>query len=445
MFTSHDKVLCLLAFFINFSNEIEMNEKEIKLLSNNNSINDYETEKINEENVGYGEFDYTNNIAVKYIWPTFPIAFLILGTIANILSIIVFTRREMRKFSSFFYFAVLNAVNLAVLYVTLIRVIMDYNFKTDVRRLNLFTCKLHVFLTYFLGHLSSLLLCTISIDRVISVMFLKKAKEFCTPRTALYVTIGLITFNFFLSSHFLIFESGYINNISEEENMLPNYNNQSMNNSRYEIRQEVVCETRNGTIYNDLVQNLWKIIDMSIYAFIPFIIMLICSVIIIFRVAQQSKKFENKKKKTANKSEKKISGQTIATQSNQSRSNDDKFSSRTRNLALMLIPVNVLFLMFLAPVVITIYIYHRLSEDQLTLAIVELLSYCNFTLNFFIYFLTSSKFREEFFKFFGELFAISKSTNYNTNIGTIRQRNLVEKNNLNEVIPMLNKKEQNHA
>ena len=283
-----------------------------------------------------------------------------------------------------------------------------------------------------------MLLCTISIDRVISVMFLKKAKELCTPRTALYVTTGLIAFNFILSSHFLIFESGYVNNVSEEENILPNYNNQSMNHSRYEVRQEVVCETRNGTIYNDLVQNLWKIIDMSIYAFIPFIIMLICSVIIIFRVAQQSKKFENKKKNIANKTEIKVGGQTNG------RSNDDKFSSRTRNLALMLIPVNVLFLMFLAPVVITIYIYHRLSEDQLTLAIVELLSYCNFTLNFFIYFLTSSKFREEFFKFLNETFTISKSNTYNTNVGTIRQRNIAERKNSNEAIPMIIKNNKNN-
>ncbi len=84
-----------------------------------------------------------------------------------------------------------------------------------------------------------------------------------------------------------------------------------------------------------------------------------------------------------------------------------KFSVRTRNLALMLIPVNVLFLAFLAPVVLTMYIYDKLSADQLTLAVVEMLSYCNFTLNFFIYFLTSSKFREEFFKCVAETCALS--------------------------------------
>ena len=102
-------------------------------------------------------------------------------------------------------------------------------------------------------------------------------------------------------------------------------------------------------------------------------------------------------------------------------SSDDKFSLRTRNLALMLIPVNILFLMFMAPVVITMYIYENLFDDKLTLAIVELLSYCNFSINFIIYFLTSSKFREEFFKLLNE--CSLKLRCKNTNISQVNTRN----------------------
>jgi hypothetical protein len=154
-------------------------------------------------------FDYTNHIALSYIWPVVPIGFVVLGTVANILSIIVFTRKEMRKFSSFCYFAFLNGINLAVLYVTMMRAIMEFNFHTDIRQLSLVSCKLHLFLTYFLSHLSSLVLCMISVDRVISVMFLRKAKDICTPGTAFRVTVGLVLFNFLLSSHILIFDSGH--------------------------------------------------------------------------------------------------------------------------------------------------------------------------------------------------------------------------------------------
>jgi hypothetical protein len=209
------------------------------------------------------------------------------------------------------------------------------------------------------------------------------------------------------------------------------------------VATKVVCDSIEGTWYYNMVQNMWKLIDMSIYAFIPFTIMLICSGIIIGRVAQQANKFNKTKKSVSNPS---ASSNNINNNSNRlgpggsstvqspptnaktpaatpqlpakkqcktstpnvgsvpaKSANELKFSSRTRNLALMLIPVNILFLLFLAPVVLTIYFYGALSQDQLTLAIVELVSNCNFTLNFFIYFVTSSKFREEFWKFLNEV------------------------------------------
>ena len=55
------------------------------------------TKKLNGEN-GFiklqakqtkNNYEFTNKIAINYIWPTFPIAFLILGTIGNILSIVI--------------------------------------------------------------------------------------------------------------------------------------------------------------------------------------------------------------------------------------------------------------------------------------------------------------------------------------------------------------------
>jgi hypothetical protein len=397
------------------------------------------------------KFEYTNRLALNYIWPTVPIGFLILGTIANILSIIIFRRREMRKYSSFCYFAYLNIVNLAVLYVTLIRVIMDFNFLSDIRSFNLFTCKVHVFLTYFLTYLSSLLFSSISIDRVISVMFLHKAKLYCTPQVAFKVTIGLVIFNFLLASHFLIFESGYnVYNLSHASN--------STHEEVDQLTSTIRCEPRENTNYGTFVNEVWKVVDIGMLTFIPFTIMITCSIIIIVRVAQQSKKFNKKPKmsaaiKTENDGEeenlqlkesrnraigekKRMDNRKVSVAGgggvnddtdtsskaalnsviSNSKSNEAKFNSRTRNLALMLIPVNLLFLAFLAPVVITMYTYDSIGEDKLMLAIVELLSYCNFTINFFIYFITSSKFREEFFKFLNEtIFKNKQNSNSGNN------------------------------
>ncbi len=159
-------------------------------------------------------------------------------------------------------------------------------------------------------------------------------------------------------------------------------------NSNYPslLNATVVCEPRTNTTYSFFVQHVWKLVDMSMYAFIPFTIMLTSSLVILIRIAQQSKKMSGHEHKSAAASKQ-----------------ESRFNARTRNLALMLLPVNVMFLVFVGPVVVAVYTYKNLGEDHLALFTVEALSLCNFTLNFFVYFLTSSKFREEFYKLVGEV------------------------------------------
>lgn len=195
------------------------------------------------------EFEYTNEIAKKYLWPIVPIAFLIVGTVLNILSILVFLRHKMIKSSSFCYFAVLNLVNTAYILVTMSRSISEYNFNSDIRLTSLFACKTHVFLTYFLSHLSSLILSAISVDRAITVMFLIKAKEICTPKISLRIIIGLILYNILQSGHFLVFESGY-----EEVIII---------NGTINEKTIIQCQTRLNTSYNEFIENAWKLIDMT--------------------------------------------------------------------------------------------------------------------------------------------------------------------------------------
>lgn len=383
----------------------------------------------NSSSVYSNDFLKSNQFANKYLWPILPIFFLIIGTFLNIMAILVFIRREMIKFSSFCYFAVLNFVNLAFLYVTIIRIIMEHNFHSDIRKLNLFSCKSHVFLTYFLSHLSSLLLCAISVDRAISVMFLRQAKDLCTPRVAWKVTVSLVVFSFLLSSHFLILDSGHEETISEHGN----------SNNKTITKIVIHCDARINSTYHAFVEHYWKLIDMTMYAFLPFLIMLMCSFIILVRVAQQSKKFQKKPKNTElqTKKDNSINKENNLSKKNQSQRN---FSARTRNLALMLIPVNVLFLIFLAPVVIAMFTYERLGEDLLTLALVEFLSYFNFSLNFFIYFLTSSKFREEFIKMMDEMFKKLKLKKNEIKIVertvATRQNNKQDAINITELSPL---------
>jgi len=260
-------------------------------------------------------------------------------------------------------------------------------------------------------------------------MFLRQAKDLCTPRVAWKVTVSLVVFSFLLSSHFLILDSGHEETISENGN----------SNNKTITKIVIHCDARINSTYHAFVEHYWKLIDMTMYAFLPFLIMLMCSFIILVRVAQQSKKFQKKPKNTElqTKKDNSINKENNLSKKNQSQRN---FSARTRNLALMLIPVNVLFLIFLAPVVIAMFTYERLGEDLLTLALVEFLSYFNFSLNFFIYFLTSSKFREEFIKMMDEMFKKLKLKKNEIKIVertvATRQNNKQDAINITELSPL---------
>ena len=57
--------------------------------TNNKSLIKLKENKLMISSQNENPYEHTNEIALNYIWPTFPIGFLILGTIGNILSIII--------------------------------------------------------------------------------------------------------------------------------------------------------------------------------------------------------------------------------------------------------------------------------------------------------------------------------------------------------------------
>ena len=120
---------------------------------------------------------------------------LSLGLVGNIISIIIFIRESMKKYTTFRYLTLLSVLDLCVLYTGCGQILLDVYFKIDIRLLNEFTCKMHSFLVYFFTHFSSMLLASMSIDRTIAIS-IKKGKTFSTPKTAHKVKI----LNFFVTT-----------------------------------------------------------------------------------------------------------------------------------------------------------------------------------------------------------------------------------------------------
>jgi hypothetical protein len=111
----------------------------------------------------------------KYIWTArdylsfLLILMIIFGIFGNILNFIVFSRRSMRTTSTFRFLFYLTFADFLVLIVCSSDTLLSYGFEIEIRLYSLVVCRVHTFLTYFLTHLSSIILMVVSIERAIVV------------------------------------------------------------------------------------------------------------------------------------------------------------------------------------------------------------------------------------------------------------------------------------
>lgn len=135
----------------------------------------------------------------SYFDPRFPksisIVLLVVGVFGNSLCLFIFSRKHMRKNSTFVYLAFLACVDLFVLTLGLSDIILISYLNFVLRNQALFVCRFVSFLIYSFTHLSSFILASVSIDRAIATNFITYSKTYCRPITA-YKVIG---FNIFLA------------------------------------------------------------------------------------------------------------------------------------------------------------------------------------------------------------------------------------------------------
>lgn len=232
----------------------------------------------------------------SYIYKSFTICFLLVGTCTNMLSAIVYSKKRMRKSSYSIYLFSLAIVDLLVTVNGNIRLLlMSYDIPAlksehyelssqlqpeslqhifkgiDIRLTSLAACKIHRFSTYLLMELSSVILSILSIDRFFGCVLVLKSARFCKPsiaaRVILITVITLVVFNL----HFLVFMG-------------------------YEIEHELAGLNRTVTLVvcmpnpkNSTYMRLWQIyfyLDSAFYSILPFIIMLFCNISIITKIVK---------------------------------------------------------------------------------------------------------------------------------------------------------------
>ena len=271
---------------------------------------------------------------------------LIVGTIGNILTIIIMRKLGSRDASSTLYYMVLAIVDLLILYLGIFRYWLRELQGTDMRTLSVETCKLHTFLIHVFIGFSSWILVSLTIQRLVAVSFpLQVAILYTTRRIVigLIITIVVLIFinlHLFWSLHF----------------------------------KDGICKYATGW---EVWEDTWQWIDMAIYCFLPFTILLLSYLMIIKQLVH-------------------LNGQR-----------NRSFRIRQRNGIAkntpMFLAVTFTFLILTSPIgIVQIGYYHffpdegKLTQSRyiLTFAIVNLLYYLNNASNFFLYCLSGRKFRK---------------------------------------------------
>lgn len=148
-------------------------------------------------------------VQVELFHPLYPLwtyVFLFfMGIFGNILCLVVFAQKNMRKNSTFIYLSFLSIVDLFVLFLGLGDIILISYFKLAIRDKSPFFCRPLTFLIYWFTHLSSFILCSVSIDRAIATNFINFSKVFCKPHMAHKIILFNIALATVINFHNLIF------------------------------------------------------------------------------------------------------------------------------------------------------------------------------------------------------------------------------------------------
>ncbi len=288
----------------------------------------------------------------------------IFGITGNILSILVFTRKNLRKNSLSFYFVIIILNDtVQLIFGPMRRLLLAIDLNLDPLIHSLFLCKTWTFLIYFLNGFSAWILAIASLDRIKIIL----VSNYGFTQQRFFQVFIIIVVAFCL----LVLNLPIIINIKLYE------------------KEEEIYETNRTVLYyvcyneEDKFKIVTSLIDLMVSSIIPFLIMITASIISLVILCRIKNKLKFKILK------RKVSKRII-------KKNDYQF-------AVTLVIFNALFLCFNLPICIALILANmRLIPatefNFYIINILNLLMFLNGALSFPLCFLSNKIFQNEFIK-----------------------------------------------
>ncbi|CAF4687874.1 unnamed protein product, partial [Rotaria sp. Silwood2] len=314
----------------------------------------------------------TETIVYKYICLTI----FVIGVIGNLLSVLVFSRPSLRHRSCAVYFLALAITDIASLCASFIDTVLPSYNNVTLTTKSLFICKLNPLMVYFTTDLSNFLLAVASIDRAVSIQCPHTSTKFCRARIAIYIIIAMSIIFLLINGH--IFWGFEIDELSHSiQACMPS-------------KKSMAFKDAHNSLTYDRFYAIFDSLDMLFAVVIPFIVMLVCNIIILIRVITSRRSIT-----------------TIITTTIQSKK-VRKRHEKEKQLTVMLLGSAAAFLVFTLPTEIndTVRAFRPPNASQtkgamaLLTAIFIAMGQLNHAIHFYIYTLTGGVFRKELIQLF---------------------------------------------
>ncbi len=196
-----------------------------------------------------------------------PVVWLIIGTAANTLALLVFARKSMRRNSMFFYLAMMCVTDCLLLWFSSFRDYLVYRHRLYVE--GLVMCRLHAFSFFFFAQLSSWLLVGANLDRVVSIISIRHAKTWCTRRTATIYLVSVSIILVAINVHLL----GFIGSEDRASVQLHPY-----------VYPKCTLDDSRVAYYSTFFSNVYLWLDSCLFSLVPFVIVGACNTLLVVKV-----------------------------------------------------------------------------------------------------------------------------------------------------------------
>ena len=308
----------------------------------------------------------------SWIWKIMPIVLLVVGTVGNVITITVLLRVKMWRVSSTVYLIALAINDLVVLYFGLLRQWIWKNHLFDLRPY--LGCGLHTWIVYTSVAYSSWILVALTMERVVSVKFPVYARNGLSRKSAMIVLSVLLVIISGTNIH-LIFtwkDSEYI--------LISNTTNTTIS--------FLTCELISDSS-SHVMRHIWPWVDLCLTSLVPLILIVLGNLIIGISLYLRKRSWKTSQSKDST-----------------------YFTGHQRSITKLLALLSVVFLVCTLPASVYLITVSYISPNEspetvhkywLWWAIASLLMYANNSINFILYCVSGTNFRNELKEMLKEL------------------------------------------